>query len=152
MATISSATTLPTSRTRQLPHMGGLRDTDQRARVFTALLGHGDEALDDFACSDRASRGRPRDCPASSARHDDHEDRNSVALLVEAAPPRRARSTTADAALAFVGRTITASAMHRAISVDAAPDGMTLQQWRLWTVRTAVAYLTIDQSPVPDPP
>ncbi|WP_156055087.1 hypothetical protein [Nocardia brasiliensis] len=34
--------------------MGGLRDTDQCTRAHTALLGHGDEALDDFAYRDRA--------------------------------------------------------------------------------------------------
>ncbi|WP_433574398.1 hypothetical protein [Nocardia brasiliensis] len=43
-------------------------------------------------------------------------------------------------------------AMHRALSVETEPDGMTWQQWRLRTVRMAVTYLTIDQSPAPDRP
>ncbi|WP_338759334.1 hypothetical protein V7968_29820 [Nocardia vulneris] len=75
-------------------------------------------------------------------------------LLVEAATPHRdeIRLHDTDAALAFIGRTITASAMHRALSVETAPDGMTWQQWRLRTVRMAVSCLTIDQSPVPDRP
>ncbi|MFE9574950.1 TetR/AcrR family transcriptional regulator [Nocardia sp. NPDC006044] len=75
-------------------------------------------------------------------------------LLVEAAAPHRGeiRLHDADAALAFVGRTITASAMHRALSVETAPDGMTWKRWCHRTVHMAVAYLTIDQPPDPDSP
>ncbi len=70
-------------------------------------------------------------------------------LLVEASAPHRGeiRLDDADAALAFIGRTITASAMHRALSVEAAPDGMTWQQWRARTVLMAVAYLTVSDPP-----
>lgn len=66
--------------------------------------------------------------------------------LVEAAAPHLGaiRLPDAHAELAFTGRTITASAMHRALSVDAAPDGMTWEQWRVRTTRLAVAYLTTD--------
>ncbi|MEU4519949.1 helix-turn-helix domain-containing protein [Amycolatopsis sp. NPDC024027] len=75
-------------------------------------------------------------------------------LLVEAAAPHRGtvRLQDADGELAFIGRTITASAMHRALSVEAAPDGMTWEQWRSRTALMAVAYLTTDRSSAPDPP
>ncbi|MTD56477.1 TetR/AcrR family transcriptional regulator [Amycolatopsis pithecellobii] len=68
--------------------------------------------------------------------------------LIEAATPHRGavRLRDADAELAFIGRTITASAMHRALSVEAAPDGMTWEQWRIRTALMAVAYLTTDRS------
>ncbi|MEA5362372.1 TetR/AcrR family transcriptional regulator [Amycolatopsis sp., V23-08] len=71
--------------------------------------------------------------------------------LVEAAAPHReeVRLQDADAELAFIGRTITASAMHRALSIEAAPDGMTWEQWRARTALMAVAYLTTDRSPAP---
>ena len=69
-------------------------------------------------------------------------------LLVDAAAPHRAevRLRDADAELAFISRTITASAMHRALSIDAAPDGMTWAQWRTRTALMAVAYLTTARS------
>jgi AcrR family transcriptional regulator len=65
-------------------------------------------------------------------------------LLVEAAAPHRheIRRPDPDVALAFVGRTITASAVHRALSVDTTPDGMTWEQWRVETTAMAMAYLT----------
>ncbi|MCD2195843.1 TetR/AcrR family transcriptional regulator [Actinomycetospora endophytica] len=68
------------------------------------------------------------------------------ALLVEAAAPHRGevRRHDPDAALAFIGRTVTASAMHRALSIGAAPDGMTWEQWRVETAAMAMAYLTTD--------
>ncbi|MFD9959783.1 TetR/AcrR family transcriptional regulator [Amycolatopsis sp. NPDC059020] len=75
-------------------------------------------------------------------------------LLVEAAAPHReaVRLPDADAELGFISRIITASAMHRALSIEAAPDGMTWEQWRIRTALMAVAYLTTDRSSAPDPP
>ena len=42
--------------------------------------------------------------------------------------------------------------MHRALSIEVAPDGMTWEQWRVRTALMAVAYLTTDQSSASDPP
>ena len=69
-------------------------------------------------------------------------------LLVEAAAPHRGaiRLQDTDAELAFISRIITGSAMHRALSIETAPDGMTWEQWRIRTALMAVAYLTTDRS------
>jgi AcrR family transcriptional regulator len=45
-------------------------------------------------------------------------------------------------ALAFVARTITAAAVHRALTATTVPDGMTWPSWQRETADMALAYLT----------
>ena len=80
----------------------------------------------------------------------DAESRAGLPTLLElfaaAAAPHRDQVRRHDpaAALAFIARTISASAMHRALTVQTIDDGMSWEAWRAETVDMATTYLTTD--------
>jgi hypothetical protein len=63
-------------------------------------------------------------------------------LFVDVVPADRVRRADPEAALAFVARTVTGSAVHRVMTVGVVPDGLTWKDWYRETAAMALAYLT----------